>query len=135
MFSMGLISFTVYIIRHKIRLLSLYISDAFQGSTMRQSHSHLLVTFVKCEQKFCIDSQTASLYIRKSLLNRTIDSDIKVLDHILLTLASNHKRHENFDFQISWILHIWLYNLHQYFRFILPAMLHRAGQFHDQLII
>jgi hypothetical protein len=33
---------------------------------------------------------TASLYIRKSLLNRTIDSDIKVLDHILLTLASDH---------------------------------------------
>jgi hypothetical protein len=28
-----------------------------------------------------------------------------------------------------------LYNLHQYFRFILPAMLHRIGQFHEQLII
>jgi hypothetical protein len=80
-----------------------------QGSTMRPKHSHLRVTFVKCEYKFCIDSQTASLIFPEHFLSltdrifqfkfrhwlsghlkRTIDSDIKVLNHILLSHASDH---------------------------------------------
>ena len=43
-----------------------------------------------------------------SLLNRTIDSDIKVLNHLLLMLASDHKQKsktfiQNFSLKINWL--------------------------------
>ena len=43
-----------------------------QGSTMRPKHSHLRVSFVKCEYKFCIDSQKARLYIWKIFVPSSI---------------------------------------------------------------
>ena len=68
-----------------------------QGSRMRPKHLHLRVTFVKCEQKFCIDSQMASWYFRNifilsqiyffnsnsdfsGLLNHAIDSGHKTFN-------------------------------------------------------
>ena len=69
-------------------------------------HLHLWATFVKCEKKLCIHSQfifpanfrslTNCIFqfkfrlLLSGLLNRTIDSDIKVWNHVLFTLASDH---------------------------------------------
>ena len=41
-----------------------FVFLVWQGSTMQPKHSHLQVTFVKCESKFCINSQTASWYFQ-----------------------------------------------------------------------
>jgi hypothetical protein len=57
----------IYAIIHKRKItfyiihMQIYISRALR---MRPKHSHLRITFVKCEQKFCIYSQMASWYFR-----------------------------------------------------------------------
>ena len=107
---------------------TMYVCSTFQGSTMWLKHSNFLDTFVKCEWKFCIDRQMASWYfwnifIPSSIVFFIFKSDLifrsfkahnwlrhKVLNHVLLTLTSDHDKQKSKTFLQNFSLKINRFN-------------------------